>query len=179
MVGIDAGNGRRADKKTFADRYIITHKQFADLLEKYPFGTPFLYFAAVAVSYENASRRSVGLGAGATKIFLNTKGTHGDITPALKNFPDFVDSGIIVGAFVSELAKAVDSIKRNEKVRHDFMTLQMALLDERRATEKSVRESVALKMLNKGKPLEEIAELTDLPIRRIEELEKDNDNRDT
>ena len=118
---------------------------------------------------------------GSTKVFLNTKGTVGDVSPDLKAFLDYVDSGIVSGKFVEKLDAAVKSIKRNEKVRHDFMTLQMALLEERMEGEEcgrnAERESVAVKMLRKGKSFEEIAEFIDLPIQRLKELAKNNLDR--
>ena len=39
------------------------------------------------------------------------------------------------------------------------------------------RESVAIKMLRKGKSFEEVQEFTDLPIHRLEQLAIDNRNR--
>ena len=115
---------------------------------------------------------------GATKIFLNTKGTCDDVTPELKAFLDYVDCGIVSGEFVKELDAAVKSIKTNEKVRHDFMTLQMALLEERMAGEERGRaqgitqgiEAVAIKMIRRGKTLDEVSEFTDVPIQRLREL---------
>ena len=107
---------------------------------------------------------------GATKIFLNTKGTYGDITPELKTFLDYVDSGIVVGDFVSELANAVDSIKRNAKVRHDFMTLQMYLREHEMETAQRLSEEIALRMIRRGRPIEEIHEDTDIPLQRLHEL---------
>lgn len=130
---------------------------------------------------------------GATKVLLNTKGTVGDIPPDLKAFLNYVDCGIVSGKFVEELDAAVKSVKTNEKVRHDFMTLQMALLEERLEGElqgeergraqgielgrNAEREAVAIKMLRRGRPFEEIHEDTGLPLQRIEELA--NENRDS
>ena len=58
------------------------------------------------------------------------------------------------------------------------MTLQMALLEERLKGEErgraKEREAVAIKMLRRGSPFEEIHELTDLPLQRIEELADEN-----
>ncbi|MBR0290490.1 MAG: Rpn family recombination-promoting nuclease/putative transposase, partial [Selenomonadaceae bacterium] len=104
---------------------------------------------------------------GATKVFLNTKGTVGDVPPDLKAFLDYVDCGIVSGKFVKELDAAVKSIKTNEKVRHDFMTLQMALLEERLEGEERKAEAIAVKMLRKGKSFEEVHEFTDLPVQRL------------
>ena len=113
---------------------------------------------------------SLALDDGTTKIFLSTKGTLADVSPDIKAFLDYVDSGIVSGNFVKELANAVDNVKTNAKVRHDFMTFQMYLLErEMEATQKR-SEEIALKMIRKGKSFEEIQEFTDLPAQRINEL---------
>lgn len=60
------------------------------------------------------------------------------------------------------------------------MTLQMALLEERMEGElqgeqrgrTKERESVAIKLIRRGRPLEEIQEDTGLSIQRIHELAK-------
>lgn len=119
-------------------------------------------------------------------IFLSTKGTRDDVSPDILAFLNYVDSGIVSGKFVEDIACAVDSVKSNQKVRHDFMTLQMALLEERmegelcgeqRGLAQGIErgrtegtESVAIKMLRKGKSIEEVRELTDLPFERLEQL---------
>ena len=43
---------------------------------------------------------------GTTKIFLSIKGTFGDVLPGITAFLDYVDSGIVSGDFVKELAVA-------------------------------------------------------------------------
>ena len=107
----------------------------------------------------------------ATKIFLNIKGTVNDVSPDILAFLNYVDSGIVSGKFVEELDAAVDSVKSNEKARHDFMTFQMY---QRGLNEE--RESVAIKMLRKGKYFDEVHEFTDLPIYRLKELDEEMNN---
>ena len=62
----------------------------------------------------------------------------------------------------------------------EFMTYQMALLEERLQGEQrgraKERESVAIKMLRKGKSFDEVHEFTDLPFERLEQLANDNRN---
>ena len=126
------------------------------------------------------TRSNIKLNHGATKIFLSTKGTVDDVSPDILAFLNYVDSGIVSGKFVEELDVAVNSVKSNEKARHDFMTLQMALLEERMEGElqgeqrgrAKERESVAIKLIRRGRPLEEIHEDTGLSIQRIHELAK-------
>lgn len=119
-------------------------------------------------------------------IFLSTKGTLDDVQPDIKAFLNYVDSGIVSGKFVEDIACAVDSVKSNQKVRHDFMTFQMYLLEhEMEAEERGLAqgiergrtegtESVAIKMLRKGKSIEEVREFTDLPFERLKQLAKNN-----
>ena len=123
---------------------------------------------------------------GSTKIFLSTKGTLNDVSDDIKNFLNYVDSGIINGNFVKQLDDAVKVVKSNEKARLEFMTYQMALLEsENRGFERGISqgiskgigqgiESVALNMLAKGLSWEEICDLTNLSLERIKELAKNN-----
>ena len=111
---------------------------------------------------------------GAVKIFLSTKGTLNDVSQEIKNFLDYVDSGIVSGRFVKELDAAVRVVKSNEKARLEFMTYQMALLERELEGEERGRkagiESVARNMIIKGRPLEEIREFTELSLEKIKEL---------
>ena len=115
-------------------------------------------------------------------IFLSTKGTLDDVQPDIKAFLNYVDSGIVSGKFVKDIACAVDSVKSNQKVRHDFMTFQMYLLEhEMEAEERGLAqgiergrnegaEAIALKLIHRGRPLDEIHEDTGLPLHRLEQL---------
>ena len=126
---------------------------------------------------------NIKLNHGATKIFLSTKGTVNDVTPDILAFLNYVDSGIVSGKFVEELDAAVDSVKSNEKARHDFMTLQMYLLEHEMEAEERGRnigiESVALNMLRRGKSPKEIHEDTQLSLERIQEIAKSSVNSST
>ena len=77
---------------------------------------------------------------GAVKIFLSTKGKMNDVDQELKNFLNYVDSGIVNGAFTKNLNDAVQAIKYNEKARLEYMTYQMALLESRLEGEARGRE---------------------------------------
>ena len=111
-------------------------------------------------------------------IFLSTKGTVDDVKTDIKAFLNYVDNGIVSGKFVEKLNAAVDSVKSNQKVRHDFMTLHMALLEERMEGEQHglkkgeilKAESVAIKLIRRGRPFDEIHEDTGLSVKRIEQL---------
>ena len=113
---------------------------------------------------------------GAVKILLSTKGTLNDISQELKNFLNYVDSGIVSGTFIQELDNTVQNVKTNQKARLNFMTYQMALLESKLDGRKEGRaegiESVALNMIRKGFSFDDIQELTKLSIEKIKELAK-------
>lgn len=73
---------------------------------------------------------------GAVKIFLNTKGTLNDVNEELENFLNYVDSGIVAGAFTNELDNAVKIVKSSGKARLNFMIYQMNLLESKMAGER-------------------------------------------
>ena len=63
---------------------------------------------------------------GTTKIILNTKGIMDDVTPEMKRLLDFIDGKEPEDDFTRELDEAVQSVRKNEKWRLDYMTLQMS-----------------------------------------------------
>ena len=105
---------------------------------------------------------------------VSTKGTLDDVSPEIKNFLNYVDNGTIAGDFVQKLDAAVLSVKSNQKVRKNFMTYQMALLESKLEGEEKGRlqgiESVAFNMIKKGMALETISELTELSIAHLKSL---------
>jgi predicted transposase/invertase (TIGR01784 family) len=67
----------------------------------------------------------LSLGDDTTKIILNTKGTMDDVTPEMKRLLDFIDGKEPEDDFTRELDEAVQAVRKNEKWRLDYMTLQM------------------------------------------------------
>ena len=65
------------------------------------------------------------LGDDTIKIILNTKGTMDDVTPEMKNLLDYIDGKAPGDEYTNELDEAVQSARRNEKWRLDYMTLDM------------------------------------------------------
>lgn len=131
------------------------------------------------------------LGDGATKIFINTKGTQDDITPEMKNLLDYIDGKKPEDDYTKELEEAVKTVRNNEKWRLDYMTLQMHY-DEKyeMGKEEGIEEGMelgmelgreegmektALRMLKAGKlSVEEIAQYSGLDLEQVIELEKNN-----
>ena len=69
---------------------------------------------------------SLSLGDDTIKIILNTKGTMDDVPPELKSLLDFIDGEEPRDEFTKELEAAVKTVRKNEKWRLDYMTLQMS-----------------------------------------------------
>ncbi|MCM1127111.1 MAG: Rpn family recombination-promoting nuclease/putative transposase [Lachnospiraceae bacterium] len=116
----------------------------------------------------------LSLGDDTTKIILNTKGTMDDVTPEMKKLLDFIDGKEPEDDFTRELDEAVQSVRKNEKWRLDYMTLQMNYQEKyEQGVEQEKRQS-ALRMIEAGKlSSEEIALYSGLSLERVFELEKE------
>ncbi len=124
----------------------------------------------------------LGLGDDTTKIILNTKGTMDDVTPELKRLLDFIDGKAPEDEFTRELDEAVQSARKNEKWRLDYMTLQMHYQEKyEQGVEQGIEQGIeqgnrqsALRMIEAGKlSLEEIALYSGLTLEQVSELEKE------
>lgn len=117
------------------------------------------------------------------KIILNTKGIFDDVRPELKRLLNFIDGRQPEDSFTQDLSKAVESAKRNEKWRHDYMTLQMAYDEKYRegletgiqqGIERGIEQGIttsARRMLSSGKYSDsEISEITGLSVEQIQAL---------
>ena len=130
---------------------------------------------------------------GTQKIILNTKGIFDDVRPELKRLLNFIDGRQPEDSFTQDLSKAVESAKRNEKWRHDYMTLQMAYDEKYREGletgiqqgiergieqgiergEKNTQIKIAIKMLvRNNQTLEEISEIVGLDLDALRELKR-------
>lgn len=68
---------------------------------------------------------SILLEDGATKIFLNAKGTLDDVSEELKAFLDYVAGKKSEDTYVKKLEEAVKEAKKNREWRHEYMILLM------------------------------------------------------
>ena len=120
---------------------------------------------------------SLSLGDDTIKIILNTKGTMDDVTPELKSLLDFIDGEEPRDEFTKELEAAVKAVRKNEKWRLDYMTLQMNYQEKyeqgiEQGREQSNRQS-ALRMIKAGKlSNDEIALYSGLTTEQVEALEE-------
>ena len=115
-----------------------------------------------------------GLGDDTTKIILNTKGTMDDVAPEMKKLLDFIDGKEPEDDFTRELDEAVQSVRKNEKWRLDYMTLQMNYQEIYEQGIEQGNKQSALRMIEAGKlSPEEIALYSDLTLEQVLELEKE------
>ena len=67
---------------------------------------------------------SLTFGDETVKIILNTKGTMDDVSPEMKRLLEYIDGQTASDEFTRQMDDAVQSARRNEKWRLDYMTLQ-------------------------------------------------------
>lgn len=115
----------------------------------------------------------LSLGDNTTKIILNTKGTVDDVTPEMKKLLNYIDGKEPEDDFTRELDEAVQSVRKNEKWRMDYMTLQMNYQEKYEQGVEQEKVDSAKRMLEDGDlPLEKIAMYSGLTIEQVLELEK-------
>ncbi len=86
-------------------------------------------------SYNN-SPRHIELKDGTTTIFLNSKGTRGEISSALPEFFQCITGAFTDSNFSAILEKEVKRIKDSKKWRKEYMYMELLLRDERREARK-------------------------------------------
>ena len=76
-------------------------------------------------SFKNLCIEEQGLSLddGTTKLFLSTKGTADDVSKPLKYFLDYIDGKEPADELMQEIDNEVDTIKRCDEWRRDYMTL--------------------------------------------------------
>lgn len=117
---------------------------------------------------------TITLDDGSVKVFLSTKGSVDDVSPELKNFLNYVDSGIVAGNFVKKLDDAVNSVKFNEKARLDYMTYEMALLDRELQGREEGRIEMVKNLLAANTPIKYIVKATGWSENKILQLKNDD-----
>ena len=72
------------------------------------------------------------LGDETVKIFLNTKGTAGEVEEDIDKFLAYVDGKAAEGEFTQDIAAEVERIKQHNETKVEYMTLMMELKEQRR-----------------------------------------------
>ena len=129
----------------------------------------------------------IELGDGTTKIFLNAKGLKGRVDEDLEDFLQYVDGKPARSRFTQEMAQEVESVKRQDEMRREFVTLYMeyqkhhregvakGIEQGRREGRREGREEgrtegrqlgiahIAMNMLRAGTPVATVAQMAELP----------------
>ena len=128
------------------------------------------------------------LGDGTTKIFLNAKGTVGNVDEDIDKFLAYVNGKAAEGEFTRDIAAEVAKLKRHEETRLEYMTLMMELKAQRRegyaegekvGVAKGVAKGVektkianALSMFADNVPLDKVVQYTHLSLKEATEIGK-------
>ena len=77
---------------------------------------------------------------GMTKVFINAKGTVGDITPELNKFLKMVSKHEATDDFTRKLQEIIDFFHMDDNTRDSYMTLEMKILEETKYASKIALE---------------------------------------
>ena len=105
------------------------------------------------------------LGDGTTKIFLNTKGSVGEVDEDIRKFLSYVDGHAAEGKFTQDIAREVEKVKLHKETRLEYMTLLMEIKEQKRESREEGRRegiaSVIVNMLKEHYPYEVISKLAE------------------
>ena len=94
-----------------------------------------------------------------------------DVTLEMKKLLDFIDGKEPKDDFTRELDKAVQSVRKNEKWRLDYMTLQMNYQEKYEEGIEYEKRETARRLIELGKlSLEDIAAGTGLSLEKVKEI---------
>jgi len=84
-------------------------------------------------SFRNTCKEAnIELKDGAEKIFLNTKGSIGEVDEDIDNFLEYVEKNKIKGDFVENIASVVEKVKEHKELGVKYMSMLAELHDMRR-----------------------------------------------
>ena len=86
-----------------------------------------------------------------TKVFINAKGTVGDITPELKKFLKMVSRHEATDDFTRRLQEIIDFFHMDDNTRDSYMTLEMKILEETKYARKIALEEGLKQGLEQGR----------------------------
>lgn len=127
-------------------------------------------------SFRNMCKQvpSLSLEDGTEKVFVNTKGVHGEVDEEFKQIMRLFNGLVADGEFAQELQQEVSRVKASEKWRREYMTLQIFMDDARKEERQLGREEgrqegrqegeliklvqLVCKKIEKGKSVSEIAD---------------------
>ena len=133
-------------------------------------------------TFTNLCHEQTGLELGdeTVKIFLNTKGTIGEVDEDINKFLAYVDGKAAEGKFTQDIAAEVERLKQHNETRLEYMTLMMELKEQRRegydeGHDKgiaSAREESALAMFADHLPVDKVAQYSKLSLQDVTAIGK-------
>ena len=136
-------------------------------------------------TFENRAEENLDLklGDGAITIFLNTKGTKGNVSENLKDLLSYINdpSNIPSNPLVEHVETEVEKLKVSSKLRRDYMIQAIKMMDkynEGKSDGKNEgkiegKAEIIAKFLKKMEP-EEVAEVLEMSIEEMYEIVKVN-----
>ena len=109
-----------------------------------------------------------------TKLFLNAKGSKGDVTEHTKAFLQYVNGLPTEDRFTKMIDEEVIRTKKEEKWRREYMTLEMELQKIKKEGIEQGRIETAIELMKEKFPLEKIAKITKLSVEKLNELGRVN-----
>ena len=116
--------------------------------------------------------KKILLGDDTTKIFLNTEGKMADVNQKLIAFLDYVAGKKSDDSFVQKLENAIKIAKQNREWRHEYMTL---LMRDQENIEKGIEKEetrIIIRLYHNGFTPNQIADLVDKDIKKVEAVIK-------
>lgn len=117
-------------------------------------------------TFENFCKedRSLPLGDGSVRIFLNTTGTMNDVSPELKSFLDYVGGQPSGDAYIRQLEQELRLAKLNKEWRDHFMRSWMRDLELREEGALKKEQELTCNVLRKTRNAHSTASLLDIPL---------------
>lgn len=113
--------------------------------------------------------KSLRLKDGARKIFLNTKGSVGDVDAGVRAFLAYVDGVLSNDALVREIDEEIRRIKQMEEERVSYMTFAMKIMEERKEGRKEGQQAERAAILRRlviqsQIPIEQAMDMIGIPV---------------
>ena len=129
-------------------------------------------------TFENRCKEveDLSLDDGSTKIFLNTKGSVGDISQELKNLLSYFDGNSAKGSLALNIDEEVHKVRNNVQWRREYMTLEMEYREKFREGRKEGRKEgrrellSIIQYLNQDHSPAEASQKFNLPIEEINDI---------
>ena len=112
------------------------------------------------------------LGDGSTIVFLNSRGINGKPHNGIKNFLNYIKGEPAKGRFVKKIALKVDEVKRNDRLKVEYMSWYAEEMRIRRTERMQGKLEMIKKFLSVGAPLDLIIKATGWTKEKILEFAK-------